>query len=102
MQPGRRPCQARNMACWQARSGAVLRRAAESPEDGVLHRRVIDESVLLLSGMLLPCFVVLLVLSSTVAWYSGRDACFSTLISAFSSSFASSFYTSCGAGGMEC
>ena len=64
--------------------------AAWSLEIGVVHRREIDEIVLLLSETLLPSFVmlslVLSVTSTTVAWHS--DACFS-------------FRVSCGADGVD-
>ena len=56
----------RNIICWQARSSVLLRHAAESPEDRVVHRREIVERVLLLSGILLPCFVMLFVMLSVM------------------------------------
>ena len=97
----------RNPVCWKAKSSALLRYVAESLEAGIVHRRGIVERLLLLSGMPLPCFVVLSVISSTVAWYSGCCSCFSAVISAISSTIAwcsgclsSSFWASCGVGGV--
>ena len=75
--------------------GALLRHAAESPENGVVPSRGTVERVLFLAGMLLPCFValsmMLSMLPSTIAWYGG-----------FCSSFSSSFFDSCGTGGFDC
>ena len=78
----------RNMTCWQARSiELLLRYVAESPEDRAVHRRGIVKRVLLLLDILLPCFVVLSVLLSTVICYSSYSS--------------SSFWASCGAGGVD-
>ena len=59
-------------ARWSAKSGALLKPAAGSVEVGVVHSRRIVESVVLMSGMLLPYSVLpsvmLSAISSTVAW----------------------------------
>ena len=92
---------ARIKVYWRARSRALLRHTAGSPEDDMVHRGRILERVVLLSGLslpgsLLPCWCsvsfssVLSVSSSTVAWYSG-----------FCFSFSSSCFASCGEGGGE-
>ena len=82
------------MICWQARSSVLLRYAAKSPEDRAVYKRGIFERVLLLSDILLSCFVVLSVVLFTVAWYSGCCSCFC------SCSF-SSFWISCGVDGVD-
>ena len=61
----------------------MLRRVAESLEDRIVHRREIVEMVLLLSG----CFVMLSVIFFTVACCSSYSS--------------SSFWISCGAGGVD-
>ena len=69
------------MICWPVRGRALLRHAAESPEDRAVHRRGILERVLLLS-----CFMVLSIMLFTVACCSCSS---------------SSFWASCVAGGVD-
>ena len=92
-------------ACWEAKRSALLRYAAGSLEAGVVYRRAFVERMLLLTAMLLLSFVVLSavvsVSSSIVAWYSGFCTCVSAVISAITCCLTSSFFASCGVGGVK-
>ena len=81
----------RNIICWQTRSNALLRHAAESSEDRAMCRRGIVERVLWLSDILLPCFVVLSVVLFVISF---------TVICCSNYSFFS-FWVSCEVDGVD-